>query len=264
MLLMADVWTPAILGHRGAAGLAPENTLAGFAVAAELDLPAAELDVHLTSDGHVVVIHDHTVDRTTDGTGRVDELSLAEIRELSAAVLWDGQFERMSVPTFDEVMARFGVRFQWEIELKVDERSDVPELVRRSTEIIERHGARKNAVLTSFSADALDVARREAPDLRRAHITGSDPLAALERAAALDCVQLGVRLTVLTPEVADAVRATGMALTGWQGNSAEELERLRDARVDAFSSDRPDIALDWLAGNGIEPARYSDNSPSST
>lgn len=229
----------------------------GFQLAAEMNLASAELDVHLTVDGHVVVIHDHTVNRTTNGSGRVDELTLEEIRKLDAAATWNGAFPHTPIPTLDEVMTAYGKRFDWEIELKVDDRTDVPALIHRSAEIIERHGAIDNAILTSFSADAVAQARTLRPGFRRGLITSENPLGLLDLAVELGCVMFAVHQAALDATIGDAIRERGLWLSGWQGNTAEELARLYDARVDGFSSDRPDVALEWLRERGIEPVLRS-------
>jgi len=251
------VWKPHIIGHRGASGLAPENTLPSFSVAEEMGLPGAELDVHLTADGHLVVIHDHTVDRTTDGTGRVDEMTLAQVRALDAAALWMPQFRGTRIPTLDEILGRYGRRFRWEIELKIDERVDIAALVRETVEVIDRHDGRRHVQLTSFAPSALAECGTVAPDIRRRLIVGRQTTDEIERAVKtavdLGCAAIGVHQLRLDPEVVAAVRRTGLSLTGWQGNAPEELERLYDARVDGFTSDWPDIALAWLRERGIEP-----------
>ena len=100
-----------VIGHRGAAGLAPENTLAAFEKAIELGVDMVELDVHLTADRRLAVIHDDTVNRTTDGTGRVESMSLAEIRRLDA-----GASQR--VPSLEEVLEAVGRRCRVNVELK--------------------------------------------------------------------------------------------------------------------------------------------------
>lgn len=243
---MQRTWQPFILGHRGARGLSPENTLPSFRLAARLGLRAAELDVHLTRDGEIVVIHDHTVDRTTNGTGRIDSLTLAEIRALDASASWPDEQLRTVIPTLDEVFSELGQRFMWEVELKIDDQTDSERLIRAALEIIRKHNLSSRVTLTSFSADALGIARSLAPDQRRGFITDSEPLRSLERARELGCAQIGIRQDVLNEEVTNAVRKAGLSLVGWQGNSAKELEQLHRFRVDGFSSDHPEIALEWL------------------
>jgi glycerophosphoryl diester phosphodiesterase len=238
-------WNPVIYGHRGARGLAPENTMPGFAIADHFGLPANELDVHLTRDGHVVVIHDHTVDRTTDGTGRVEEMTLAELKTLNAAVEWP-KHGFVPIPTLDEVLTKYGRRFIWQIEMKVDDRTDVEALIPATMDVIRRHGDLQDYYLTSFSADAVEMTRTLAPDIERGIISGSVGMGTVDTGIRLDCGMICLNEKLLEPDVVAAVRETRMNLCGWQGNTPTELERQKAARVDGFSSDRPGDALEWL------------------
>ena len=224
----------------------------GFAIADHFGLPANELDVHLTRDGHVVVIHDHTVDRTTDGTGRVEEMSLAEVKELNAAVEWP-KHGFVPIPTLDEVLAKYGRRFTWQIEMKVDDRTDVEALIPATMDVIRKHGDLKDYYLTSFSADAVELARELAPDVERGIVSGSEGIPTVETGIRLDCGMICLNHKLLEPDVVAAVRETRMVLCGWQGNTPEELERQMAARVDGFSSDRPDWTLEWLQTAGVSP-----------
>lgn len=103
--------SPLIIAHRGASADAPENTMAAFALAAELGAHGVEFDVRLSADGNIVIMHDDTVDRTTNGSGRVSEFSVAALRELDAGM---GQ----PVPTLDEVFEAFGPSMLYNVELK--------------------------------------------------------------------------------------------------------------------------------------------------
>jgi glycerophosphoryl diester phosphodiesterase len=108
---------PALFAHRGASRYAPENTLAAFEIAIKQQADAIELDVKMTADGHVVVIHDQTVDRTTDGTGKVADKRLVEIKQLDAGVNYDAQFTGEMVPTLEEVLLKMAKRIPINIEL---------------------------------------------------------------------------------------------------------------------------------------------------
>jgi glycerophosphoryl diester phosphodiesterase len=252
--MVAGNWSPIILGHRGARGLAPENTIEGFQCAAGMGLRAAELDVHLTRDGHLVVIHDHSVDRTTDGSGRIETFSLEEIQNLDAASEWEGRYGRCLIPTLEQVLENFGDRFDWEIEIKIDDMTvDAKETVAIAAQTIREFGLERRATIMSFSDLAIKFAQTNAPDISRGFITSSDPLAAVGVATEVGCSRIGLHQSLLSPEVVRAVRLTDMALHGWQGNSDDEMRRLSKARVDGFSSDRPDIAIHWMRQNGFEP-----------
>ena len=249
---MTDIWKPLILGHRGARGLAPENTLPGFAVADEMGLPAAELDVHQTKDGRIVVIHDHTVDRTTDGTGRVESLSFDEVRALDAADEWKPDFRGVVIPTLEEVFEGYGKRFLWQVEFKVDDDTpDLPGLVKKTVGIINDFGIGERVTFTSFAPHAVEETRRQAPDIERGLISGNEAFGTIKRAQELGCSTVCLHQSLLEPDVVSAVREANLFLAGWQGNSYEEMDRLYAARADGFSSDKPDIALAWLKEHGM-------------
>ncbi len=108
-------WT---IAHRGASGYAPENTLAAFDKAVAMKAEFIELDVQMSKDGHLVVIHDPTVDRTTNGRGKVKDLTLAEIKKLDAGSWFDKRFAGERIPTLEEVLTRYGGKIGLLIELK--------------------------------------------------------------------------------------------------------------------------------------------------
>ncbi|MBP6015215.1 MAG: hypothetical protein KA586_00695 [Candidatus Promineofilum sp.] len=146
---------PLIIGHRGAAADAPENTLAAFVLALEQDADGIELDVQLSADGVAVIIHDETVDRTCNGTGRVSDLTWAELQMLSIA----GDH---SVPTLDELFAALGRRTLYNVELKASG-TDQERLATTVADCIERHGVGDRVLVSSFSPLAVRAARRRLP-----------------------------------------------------------------------------------------------------
>ncbi len=129
--MLADLRHPTVFAHRGASVYAPENTLPAFQLAVEQGADAIELDAKLCADGHVVVFHDPTVDRTTDGSGRVDELSLADLKRLDADCSPDRNYPGTQVPTLEEVFAAFGRKIFINVELRNYEWPDdaLPEAV---------------------------------------------------------------------------------------------------------------------------------------
>ena len=155
---LLDLHALPIVGHRGNAAHAPENTLESFRQAVEIGVDALELDVHLTADGHVVVIHDPTLDRTTDGSGRVDRMTLAEIRRADAGARFtkDRGATRpylgkgITVPTLDEVMENFAA-MPLLIELKTRAAS------RATRDVISRHAAERRCVVAAFDERAMDA-----------------------------------------------------------------------------------------------------------
>src|SRR5512145_3196062 len=115
--MLASLPKPLIFAHRGASAHAPENTLAAFELAIAQNADALELDVKLSADGHAVVIHDTTVDRTTGSEGRVKDLSLAELRSLDAGTFFSEKYSGERIPTMEEVFESVGKRILINVEL---------------------------------------------------------------------------------------------------------------------------------------------------
>ena len=154
---LLDLQARPVVGHRGNAAHAPENTLEAFRQAVDIGVDALELDVHLSADGHVVVIHDPTLDRTTDRSGRVDRLTLADIRAADGGARFttDRGATRpyagkgILVPTLHEVLESFPA-----MPLLIEVKTHHASLATR--ELIARHGAERRVVVASFDQRALD------------------------------------------------------------------------------------------------------------
>ncbi|HOM67922.1 MAG: putative glycerophosphoryl diester phosphodiesterase 1 [Chloroflexi bacterium ADurb.Bin120] len=154
---------PKIIAHRGASGHAPENTMAAFRLAMEQHADGIELDVMLSKDGHVVVIHDATVNRTTNGTGRVSALTLAELQTLDA-----GNGEH--IPTLEEVLETFGDQWVINVELKnhIAPFDRLPVVV---AEMVKRMGLTDSVVLSSFMPLKFARIRRHCPNVKLGLLT---------------------------------------------------------------------------------------------
>jgi glycerophosphoryl diester phosphodiesterase len=147
--MFSELPSPLILCHRGAKNYAPENTLAAFKIALELGADGFELDTQLTSDGHVVVYHDKTVNRITNGRGKLSELSLAELRELDAGSSFSEKFRGEKIPTLDEVFETIGKRAIINVELK-NFSTPFDNLAEKVCEVVCRHTMEKNILFSSF------------------------------------------------------------------------------------------------------------------
>lgn len=154
---------PTIFAHRGASLHAPENTLAAFNLAVEQGTDAIELDVKLSSDGHVVVIHDTTVDRTTGAQGRVKDMSLAELRELDAGSFFLKDFSGEKIPTLEEVFETVGKRTFINVEL-TNYTTPRDHLVESVCMLVKRFGLQERILFSSFFGANLSKARSYLPD----------------------------------------------------------------------------------------------------
>lgn len=165
-----------IIGHRGAAGRAPENTIPSIEEALRLEADAIEVDLRQTADGEIVAIHDEDVDRTTDGSGRVAEMTLEEIRSLDAGSWFDPRYEGTRVPTLAEVLDAVPQSKTLVLEVKggaTVHPEQIPRIVRAL-----RERDRGNVVLKSFAVEDLEAFRELAPHYPRLYVfaAGLDPL----------------------------------------------------------------------------------------
>lgn len=160
---------PELMAHRGNSGLAPENTLAAFTKAVESGAEWTELDVHLSADGQIVVIHDATVDRTTDGTGAVAQMTLAQLKSLDAGSWFGLEFAGERIPTLREVIDLVGNRIRLNVEIKS---TDNPQTVPKVIEELADAGVLAESMVCSFGLEAVLEARRLWPQGRIALISG--------------------------------------------------------------------------------------------
>jgi glycerophosphoryl diester phosphodiesterase len=240
---------PLIIAHRGDSALRPENTLASFASALEAGADIVELDVQLTRDGHVVVIHDASVDRTTNGTGRLAELTLLELRKLSAGypALFGAAYAGERVPTLPEVLAFLKGRARALIEIKresvgEDASSGVEALC---IEAVRRAGMGGDVALISFDTRALVRCREQAPELRRGHLfAGATAEKILEGARAADCDLVMPEKGMLSDELVRSARAARLNVATWVVDDPEELRALLRYDLFAVASNRPGLLLE--------------------
>lgn len=154
-----------IVAHRGASGVAPENTLPAIDLALEAGAHYIEIDVHLTKDNRVVVIHDHTVDRTTGEKGKISEMTYEEISELEAGSWFDERFRGAKIPLLEEVMERVDGRSKLLIEIK-KKRNQYEGIEEEIIGLIRKHDATAWCEVQSFNDRVLEIMHAEAPDIR--------------------------------------------------------------------------------------------------
>jgi glycerophosphoryl diester phosphodiesterase len=158
---------PVVFGHRGASRYAPENTIAAFDLAISQGAKAFELDTMLTSDGVPVVIHDHTLERTTNGYGKVDQKTIDEIRELDAGSHFSEEFTSEKIPMLEEVLKRYPEKILINIELK-NYHSPKNELARIVLDMVESHGMLEQVIFSSFLPRNLRILRSIQPHAKTA------------------------------------------------------------------------------------------------
>jgi glycerophosphoryl diester phosphodiesterase len=242
---------PFIIAHRGDSAHRPENTLSAFASALEVGADLVEFDVQLSRDGHVVVMHDPTIDRTTTGRGRVADLTLAEIRAVSAGYpqLWGSAYPGERVPTLAEALGFLRDRSRAMVEVKSDAvGADVEGGIEaRTIEEVRRQGMEKDVVLISFSRQALLRCRQLAPNILRGHLFhDATPEQIVEGARAIGSDLVMPEKRLLSVELRDRAREAGLRVATWVIDDPEELLALAPFDLYGVGSNRPGVLLETL------------------
>lgn len=236
-----------LIGHRGARFEAPENTVAGFRYALGIDIDSFELDIHLTKDGELVVIHDATVDRTTNGTGNVSDLTLEEIQLLDARSDFADWPERCTIPTLGQVLEVINGVPYVEVEIKTDLPERLDAVVPKAAAILESYGMVDRAFFTSFDPYALRVAQQLAPSIRRGFISKWDTDECRVEAGRLEVSLAGFPYATGSTELVQWAKSAGVLITGWPTNSEEALDKAFEWGVDAICTDAPTAIRALLA-----------------
>jgi glycerophosphoryl diester phosphodiesterase len=235
-----------VIAHRGASSYAPENTLAAFDLALQMGVRQIELDVHSTSDGHLVVIHDDTVDRTTNGSGPVASHRLAELWELDAGAWFGATFAGERIPTFDAVLERYKGRVHIHTELK----GHTPSLSQRTADLIRQHGMVEQVTITSFQKVRLEEIRAYAPELTTGWLVGevSDAMIApiIVQARAMGLAQLCPRANTVTPELVRRLHAEGFVVRASGATTEELMQQVVQAGADGMTVNFPDKLIAYL------------------
>jgi glycerophosphoryl diester phosphodiesterase len=244
---------PRVIAHRGDSAHRPENTLASFQSAIEVGAELIELDVQLTRDGHVIVMHDATVDRTTNGTGKLADITLAELRALSAGYpqRFGNEFQGERVPTLAEVLSFLRGRAQILIEIKSDSVSDDAQ---DGIEARMLHEVRKAEMLDgvgvlSFDARALTRCREQQPDVPRGAIFyRAEVEEMLKTAAAVGARMVMPEKGALSAGVVARIRAAGLKIATWVVDDPAELSAFAAYDLYGYGSNCPGALLEALQG----------------
>ncbi|MER7660321.1 MULTISPECIES: glycerophosphodiester phosphodiesterase family protein [unclassified Streptomyces] len=214
------------IGHRGVMGVEPENTLRSFVRAERAGMDAIELDLHLSKDGALVVMHDADVDRTTDGKGPIADKTLAELRELDA-----GQGER--VPVFEEVLDAVHAPLQAEIK-------DVA-AARALAEVMRKRDLVHRVTVSSFHDDAVAEIASLVPGVRTVLIASRWGADVVDRAKAVGAGALALNIRRLTLETVEHAHAEALQVIGWVVNTQDQLRLVRALELDGATTDFPEI-----------------------
>jgi glycerophosphoryl diester phosphodiesterase len=253
---------PLVMAHRGGKGLWPENTLYAFEQAVAMGVDVLEMDFHSTADGVLVLMHDDTVDRTTNGTGPIQALTLEEVKALDAGYHWssdDGQShpyrgQGITVPTVEEVFQAFA-----DMPLNIEIKPAEPSLAEPFCQLIRDYEMTERVLVASFHQEVMKAFRAECPEV--ATSAGENEIIVLfalsklllERAYTLPAEAVQVpeyrgNLHVITTRLVKAAHNRNLEVHAWTINAVEDMEHLLDLGVDGIITDYPDLLIALLDG----------------
>ncbi|MFJ7885362.1 glycerophosphodiester phosphodiesterase [Pseudomonas sp. NPDC096917] len=238
-----------IYGHRGAKGEAPENTLASFEQCLKHGVRRCELDLHLSKDGELMVIHDPTLKRTTDRRGKVIEQMAADLVTYDARKGGPGWVHPCPIPRLEELFEKCDFE-HWQLEVKSASRTRAATTVLAIREMAVRHGLMDKVTVTSSSREVLKAAQELTPDLSRGLVADESAwLDPLKVAQNYGCEILALNWTLCTPERLKKAQRQGLHVSVWTVNEPALMRRLADFGVDSLITDFPGLATATL-GNG--------------
>ncbi len=242
-LAVAAAGVKQIIAHRGSSVDRPENTLASTLRAIEAGATAVEVDVRTTRDGRLVLSHDATLDRTTDGTGKIGEATLAEIRRLDAGSWFDKRFAAERVPTLDEVL----VVCRGKIDVLLDLKETGDEYARRVTDVVKKHGDPGRTIVGVRSIEQAELFRRLLPQARQIGLIAIPDEIESYAAAGVETIRLWPKW-LTDDSLVKRVRKAGVGLhLNGETGTPEELSALLKHRPDSVSGDDPARIVATLA-----------------
>jgi glycerophosphoryl diester phosphodiesterase len=234
-----------VYGHRGAGFLAPENTLESFKLAQDIGVDTIELDVHLTRDGALAVMHDPDVSRTTDGTGRIGQMTLVEVRRLDAGVRFGRAYAGAHVPTLLEALDWAHNRIPLLIEIKGDPEpyAGVEAAV---VSAVQKAAMADQVLVKSFYHQSVRKVRDLAPEIATGILLASAPVDPVGLARGAGADSLRNLWSYWTEDAVRAARAVGLHTSAWGVNDEAALARVLALGLDSFGTDRPRWAREEL------------------
>lgn len=227
------------IAHRGASGIAPENTLAAFNKAIEIGVDAVELDLHGTVDGEVVVIHDHSLDRTTDMCGLINQTTLADIKQADAGAWFHPQFKGETIPTLEEAVRCIANKSIAVLEIK--DSSITQAVVKKVIDmsLLER------VVIISFNISDVQTVRTIEPRIPTGWLIGgnngnTDPIQLCQKLCSLGSSLVNINHLLITEEFAYEVRRRGVSLWTWTVDDVDRMRLMRDIGVQGITSNYPE------------------------
>lgn len=232
--------------HRGFSGKYPENTMLAFEKALEVGIDGIELDVHLSKDGELVIIHDEKVDRTTNGTGLVADMTLAQLKELDASAEYAGVYGINRIPTLKEY---FELVKDKEIVTNIELKTGInpyPGIEEKTLAMIDAYGLREKIIISSFNHYSVKKFKELAPDIICGFLEESwiIDMAGYAKAQGVEC--LHPIFNAVTGEYAKAAHDAGLAINTWTVNTREDMEQMIARGVHGIIGNYPDVCKEVI------------------
>ncbi len=248
----------AIIAHRGGAGLAPENTLAAFRNGLALGADFLEMDAQLTQDGILVIIHDDTIDRTTDGKGRVADFTLQQIQLFNAAAKYaNGTTERQAIPTFVQVLdLAKPTRARLEVEIKVPAQGRYAGIEEKMIDALEEIAMIDRVQISSFDFNVLRDVKKFSPRTRTVALLTFDyfrandisqPTKIIEQIQGISAELIAINKDLLAPPLVQEAHRRKMQVEAWTVDREDEMKKFIAMGVDGIITNRPDTLKRVLA-----------------
>ena len=242
--------TPWIIAHRGFKAKYPENTLVAFQAAMDLGIPMIELDVMLSRDRKLVVIHDATLERTTKGHGPVHDRTLEELKQLDAGSWFHTEFKDERLPELTEVIEMANSRVILNIEIKSEayEAHHPPDAVERQVVgLVKQKKAQDAVLISSFSADILKQISKM-PDPPALALISSDPVDdhTIQLCKDINAFSWHPNQKIVTPDQVEKFRTAGLRIFPYSVDTQEDYSKMLDFKVDGVITDDPESARHWL------------------
>lgn len=235
----ADAKNVLVIGHRGASGYAPENTMVSYKMAYDMGADMIELDIYMSKDGVPVIMHDNKVERTTDGDGDIQQMTLEQIKKLDAGSKFNKKFAGEQVPTLEEVFAWASGKIPVNVEIKGEG------CEKKLVELIKKYKMEKSVIVSSFNHEYIKKVRKLAPEITIAALVGKvDDLKALVNYCHPDAVNPS--FNNVTKKLVDEAHAMGLKVYTYTVNDQLSMKQMIAAGVDGIFTNYSDVLLKLL------------------
>jgi glycerophosphoryl diester phosphodiesterase len=256
----SDLTDTLVIAHQGGDGIAPGNTMLAFQNAVDIGVDVLEMDLHITKDDVLVLIHDETIDRTTNGTGEVESMTLDEIKQYDAGYDWSNdnnatfpfRGQGITIPTLEEVFTAFP-QMKMTIEIKKSNKS----MIKPFCEMIRAYNMQDKIVVASFYDDKMKAFREECPEVATSSAKNETTIFVLLSKVfltgfyspsfySLQVPEESSGITVMTQAFVRAAHERNLAVEPWTINDEETMRKFIEWGVDGIMTDRPDIMIEIL------------------